>query len=89
MRFAHISKSPPNPSHFSVLVRSVPRSSNESLDDAIKNFFTNYHGLSYLSHQTIHRAGKVHKLMVRCLMLLVCIMCEVIYFFGKLCIATN
>ncbi|XP_008790275.3 CSC1-like protein RXW8 [Phoenix dactylifera] len=63
MRLAHITQSPPNPSHFSVLVRSIPRSSDESLDDAIKNFFTNYHGLSYLSHRTIHRTGKVHKFM--------------------------
>uniref|UniRef100_A0A0E0KIG8 CSC1/OSCA1-like 7TM region domain-containing protein n=1 Tax=Oryza punctata TaxID=4537 RepID=A0A0E0KIG8_ORYPU len=60
-RLAHITGSPPNPGHFSVLVRSVPKSDNELLDDTIRNFFVNYHGSSYLSHQMIYRKGSMQK----------------------------
>ncbi|KAK8444271.1 hypothetical protein SEVIR_9G108400v4 [Setaria viridis] len=56
-RLAHITGSPPNPGHFTVLVRSIPKSDNELLDDTIRNFFVNYHGSSYLSHQMILRKG--------------------------------
>ncbi|GJN23469.1 hypothetical protein PR202_gb11119 [Eleusine coracana subsp. coracana] len=58
-RLAHITGSSPNPGHFSVLVRSIPKSDNELLDDTIRNFFVNYHGSSYLSHQMIYRKGKL------------------------------
>lgn len=64
MRLAHITKSPPNPSHFSVLVRAIPKSKNEQFGDIIRNFFVNYHGSSYLSHQMIYRSGKVQLIMV-------------------------
>ncbi|XP_020087237.1 CSC1-like protein RXW8 [Ananas comosus] len=63
MRLAHITKSPPNPSHFSVLVRAIPKSKNEQFGDIIRNFFVNYHGSSYLSHQMIYRSGKVQLIM--------------------------
>ncbi|KAM3294361.1 hypothetical protein ACQJBY_037322 [Aegilops geniculata] len=58
-RLAHITGSTPNPGHFAVLVRSIPKSHNELLDDTIRNFFLNYHGSSYLSHQMIYRKGKL------------------------------
>ncbi|KAM0911113.1 hypothetical protein ACQ4PT_013706 [Festuca glaucescens] len=60
-RLAHITGSTPNPGHFAVLVRSIPKSGNELLDDTIRNFFVNYHGASYLSHQMIYRKGKLQK----------------------------
>ncbi|OVA14568.1 protein of unknown function DUF221 [Macleaya cordata] len=63
MRLAHIAKSPPNPSHFSVLVRAIPWTAEESYSDAVRNFFTNYHASSYLSHQMVYRSGTVQKLM--------------------------
>ncbi|XP_072971847.1 CSC1-like protein RXW8 [Typha angustifolia] len=63
MRLSHITGSPPNPSHFSVLVRAIPLSKDEPLGDTIRNFFSNYHGSSYLSHQMIYRAGKVQILL--------------------------
>ncbi|KAK1292625.1 hypothetical protein QJS10_CPB17g02632 [Acorus calamus] len=63
MRLSYISRSPPNPSHFTVLVRAIPRSAEESFSDAVQTFFTKYHGSSYLSHQIIYRCGKVQKLM--------------------------
>jgi hypothetical protein len=64
-RLAHITASSPNPGHFSVLVRSIPKSDNELLDDTIRNFFVNYHGSSYLSHQMIYRKGKLQRFVVR------------------------
>ncbi|KAK9270817.1 hypothetical protein L1049_026403 [Liquidambar formosana] len=63
MRLAHIKGSPPNPSHFSVLVRSIPWSPKESYSEAVRNFFTNYHASSYLSHQMVYRSGTIQKLM--------------------------
>ncbi|KAL6637001.1 hypothetical protein ACP70R_024573 [Stipagrostis hirtigluma subsp. patula] len=60
-RLAHITGSSPNPGHFAVLVRSIPKSDNELLEDTIRNFFVNYHGSSYLSHQMIYRKGNLQK----------------------------
>jgi hypothetical protein len=65
MRLEHIAQSPPKLSHFTVLVRAIPQISQESYSDSVKKFFTNYHASSYLSHQMVHRSGKVQKLMVR------------------------
>lgn len=64
MRLAHITGSPPNPSHFAVLVRSIPKSSEQSYSDLVQKFFTNYHGSSYLSHQMIYECCTVPKIMV-------------------------
>lgn len=65
MRLVHITRSAPNPSHFTVLVRSIPYSIEGSLSDSVKSFFTKYHASSYLSHQMIYRVGKVQTLLVR------------------------
>ncbi|XP_020092492.1 CSC1-like protein RXW8 isoform X1 [Ananas comosus] len=63
MRLFHINQSPPNPSHFTVLVRGIPKSTEVPLSDTVKNFFTKYHGSSYLSHQMVYKVGKVQKIM--------------------------
>lgn len=65
MRLAHITGSPPNPSHFAVLVRSIPWSPEQSYSDLVKQFFINYHASSYLSHQMVSDSWTVHKLVVR------------------------
>ncbi|KAF9687463.1 hypothetical protein SADUNF_Sadunf02G0096000 [Salix dunnii] len=65
MRLAHITTSPPNPSHFTILVRSIPYSVGESYSNSVKKFFTDYYSSSYLSHQIVYRCGLVQKLMVR------------------------
>ncbi|KAK9214812.1 hypothetical protein WN944_006811 [Citrus x changshan-huyou] len=62
-RLAHITGSPPDPSHFTVLVRAVPWSSEHSYSDSVKQFFMNYYSSSYLSHQIVYRASTVRKLM--------------------------
>ncbi|KAK4598697.1 hypothetical protein RGQ29_015948 [Quercus rubra] len=53
MRQAHLTGSPTNPSHFTVLVRAIPWSSEESYSDSVKKNFTNY----YLSHQMVYQPG--------------------------------
>ncbi|KAG1348132.1 CSC1-like protein RXW8 [Cocos nucifera] len=63
MRLVYFTRSLPNPSHFTVLVRGIPKSTEEPFTDTVKNFFTKYHGSSYLSHQMVYRVGKVQKIM--------------------------
>lgn len=63
LRLLHITRSPPNPSHFTVLIRAIPKSARETFSDSVKNFFIKYHSSSYLSHQIIYRVGKFHKIM--------------------------
>ncbi|KAK7377014.1 hypothetical protein VNO80_02434 [Phaseolus coccineus] len=62
LRLLHIVGSPPNPSHFTILVRSVPWSSEESYCETVKKFFSHYHASVYLSHQMIYKSGTVQKL---------------------------
>ncbi|KAF3447485.1 hypothetical protein FNV43_RR12671 [Rhamnella rubrinervis] len=63
MRLIHLTESPPNPSHFTVLVRAIPWSPEESYSNLVEKFFMNYHALGYLSHKMVHRSGTVQKLM--------------------------
>ncbi|PKA57045.1 DNA-directed RNA polymerase III subunit RPC2 [Apostasia shenzhenica] len=63
LRLLHITRSSPNPSHFTILVRAVPESTGEKLNDSVKNFFSEYYASSYLSHQIIFGVGKVYKVM--------------------------
>ncbi|KAG6492729.1 hypothetical protein ZIOFF_047694 [Zingiber officinale] len=63
LRQFYITRSLPNPSQFTVLVRGIPKSTEDPLTDTVRNFFTRYHGPSYLSHQMIYRVGKVQKIM--------------------------
>ncbi|XP_050226783.1 CSC1-like protein RXW8 isoform X1 [Mercurialis annua] len=64
MRLAHITKSSLNPGHFTILVRSVPWCPEESFNDTVKKFFTNYYPSSYLSHQMVYRRSIIRKLML-------------------------
>ncbi|BFG18201.1 hypothetical protein CerSpe_044750 [Prunus speciosa] len=63
MRLAHITASSSNPSYFTVVVRAIPWSVEESYSDSVRKFFTKYHASSYLSHQMVYRSGKIQKLM--------------------------
>ncbi|XP_022772945.1 CSC1-like protein RXW8 isoform X3 [Durio zibethinus] len=63
MRLAHITGSPPNPSHFTVLVRGIPWSPDHSYSDSVEKFFSTYYPASYVSHQMVYQAGTVDKLM--------------------------
>ncbi|GMH03211.1 hypothetical protein Nepgr_005050 [Nepenthes gracilis] len=63
MRLAHIGGSSEKPSHFAVLVRGIPWSSEESYSDTLKSFFVKNFPSSYLSHHMVYRCGKIQKLM--------------------------
>ncbi|RDX93142.1 CSC1-like protein RXW8, partial [Mucuna pruriens] len=62
LRLLHIIGSPPSSSHFTILVRSIPWSSEESYYETVKKFFSHYHASAYLSHQMIYKSGTVQKL---------------------------
>ncbi|KAJ4826882.1 hypothetical protein Tsubulata_026217 [Turnera subulata] len=63
MRLAHITRSLPSPSHFTVLVRSIPYCPGESYSDSVLKFFTNYYGSSYLSHHMVYQKGMFQRLL--------------------------
>ncbi|XP_072988245.1 CSC1-like protein RXW8 isoform X2 [Typha latifolia] len=63
MRLVHVTRSPLSPSHFTVLVRGIPKSTEQPFHDAVQTFFTKYHASSYLSHQMVYKVGKVQKIM--------------------------
>ncbi|XP_031123788.1 CSC1-like protein RXW8 isoform X2 [Ipomoea triloba] len=62
MRLGYITSSASNPSYFTILVRGIPHSPEESYSDTVAKFFTNYYAPSYLSHQMLYRSGSVQKL---------------------------
>ncbi|WVZ60085.1 hypothetical protein U9M48_010151 [Paspalum notatum var. saurae] len=62
LRLLHISRTSSNPSHFTVLVRGIPKSRTESFSRTVENFFTKYHASTYLSHQVVYKVGKVQKI---------------------------
>lgn len=62
LRLLNIIGSPPDPSHFTILVRSIPWSSEESYSEIVEKFFSYYHATTYLSHQMIYKSGTVQKL---------------------------
>lgn len=64
MRLAHITGSHLNPSQFTVVVRAIPWSQEETYSDSVRKFFMRNYESSYLSHQMVYRSGKVQKLMV-------------------------
>ncbi|XP_047322056.1 CSC1-like protein RXW8 isoform X2 [Impatiens glandulifera] len=63
MRMLYITESSMKPSHFTVLVRSIPWSIEESYNEAVRKFFSEYHPSSYLSHQMVYNFGTMRKLM--------------------------
>jgi calcium permeable stress-gated cation channel len=64
LRLLHLTSTIPNPRHFTVLVRGIPKSHKESCSNVVSDFFTKYHASSYLFHQVVYKVGKVQKIMV-------------------------
>ncbi|CAN4095316.1 unnamed protein product [Withania somnifera] len=62
-RLAYFTSSLTRPSYFTVLVRSIPKSKEESYSQTLEKFFMNYYASSYLSHQIVYRSGSVQKLL--------------------------
>ncbi|XP_044949686.1 CSC1-like protein RXW8 isoform X4 [Hordeum vulgare subsp. vulgare] len=63
LRLLHLKRTTLNPGQFTVLVRGIPKTANESCSSDVDDFFTKYHASSYLFHQVIYKAGKVQKIM--------------------------
>lgn len=64
MRLAYITRPILNPSHFTLLVRAIPWSPEQSYSDMVKDYFMTYYASTYLSHQMVYRSSTVQKLMV-------------------------
>ncbi|KAH9313798.1 hypothetical protein KI387_022425 [Taxus chinensis] len=62
-RLAYFYSSPPQPNHFTILVRGIPKFDQYSMSDTVEEFFTQYHPSTYLSHQMVYHTGKVEALM--------------------------
>ncbi|RHN70413.1 putative 10TM putative phosphate transporter, cytosolic domain-containing protein [Medicago truncatula] len=80
LRLAHFTELPPKPSHFTILVRGIPWSSEESYCEAVRKFFTFYHASTYLSHQIVYKSGSVQKLKVCLLSLNIFISIETTFY---------
>ncbi|KAI3768554.1 hypothetical protein L2E82_19339 [Cichorium intybus] len=61
-RFEFYSSSKPKPDEFTVLVRGVPESSTQSLDETVENFFSKCYPLVYLSHYMLYNTSKIWKI---------------------------
>jgi hypothetical protein len=64
LRLLHLTSTIPNPRHFTVLVRGIPKAHKEPCSNVVSDFFTKYHSSSYLFHQVVYKVGKVQKIMV-------------------------
>ncbi|GAA0142749.1 hypothetical protein LIER_03577 [Lithospermum erythrorhizon] len=63
MRLVHITTSLSSPCYFSVLVRGIPWSPQESYGEAVEKFFSNYYASSYLAHQMVYHSSTIQKLL--------------------------
>ncbi|EOA33300.1 hypothetical protein CARUB_v10019848mg [Capsella rubella] len=63
MRLAHITGSASKPSQFTVLIRAIPWSPEQSYSDTLSKFFTNYYSSSYVSHQMVYHNGIIQRLL--------------------------
>ncbi|VAI00965.1 unnamed protein product [Triticum turgidum subsp. durum] len=62
LRLLHLVRTMSKHSHFTVLVRGIPKSTHESFNSVVESFFTTYHAPSYLSHQVVYKVGKLQKI---------------------------
>lgn len=61
-RFSYFNSSPPQPNHFTILVRGIPKSDQHSMSETVEEFFTLYHPSTYLSHQMVYHSSRVQSL---------------------------
>ncbi|WZY72518.1 hypothetical protein YC2023_004758 [Brassica napus] len=65
MRLGHITGSASKPSQFTVLIRAIPWSPDQSYSDTLSKYFTNYYSSSYMSHQMVYHNGIIQRLLER------------------------
>ncbi|CAD5315822.1 unnamed protein product [Arabidopsis thaliana] len=63
MRLGHITGCASKPSQFTVLIRAIPWSPEQSYSDTLSKFFTNYYSSSYVSHQMVYHNGIIQRLL--------------------------
>ncbi|CAN8241172.1 unnamed protein product [Cochlearia groenlandica] len=63
MRLGHITGSAAKPSQFTVLIRAIPWSPEQSYSDTLGKYFTNYYSSSYVSHQMVYHNGIIQRLL--------------------------
>lgn len=68
------------PSHFTVLMRAVPQSPDQSYSETVSQYFTNYYAPSYLSHLMVYRDGIIQRLLVICVLCYSCSILALIIF---------
>jgi len=62
-RLEYFMTSKPLPQHFTVLVRSIPRTDGGSVSEVVDKFFKEYHSSTYLSNTAVHQTGKLRRLL--------------------------
>ncbi|KAL4581797.1 hypothetical protein LXL04_006325 [Taraxacum kok-saghyz] len=63
-RLAFYSSSEPKFNEFTVLVRGIPKSSTQSLNETVEKFFSECYPSSYLSHYMVYNTSKIWKLIL-------------------------
>uniref|UniRef100_A0A1J3G4L8 CSC1-like protein RXW8 n=1 Tax=Noccaea caerulescens TaxID=107243 RepID=A0A1J3G4L8_NOCCA len=63
MRLGHITGSASKPSQFTVLIRAIPWTPEQSYSDTLSKYFTNYYSSSYMSHQMVYHNGIIQRLL--------------------------
>ncbi|KAL2349207.1 hypothetical protein Fmac_003207 [Flemingia macrophylla] len=58
-RISYFHSSKPQPHHFTILVHSIPTSSDSSISDSVESFFNELYPSTYLSH--VNEAKKLYK----------------------------
>ncbi|XP_042021343.1 CSC1-like protein HYP1 isoform X1 [Salvia splendens] len=59
LRISSFYSSKPQPKQFTVLVRSIPVTSEKTFSDSVGSFFSECYPSTYLSHSVIHRTDKL------------------------------
>ncbi|KAI4328491.1 hypothetical protein L6164_020842 [Bauhinia variegata] len=62
-RTSYFYSSKPQPHQFTILVRSIPTSSNSSVSETVESFFKEFYPSTYLSHMVIRRTSKIRRLL--------------------------
>lgn len=63
-RLAYFYASKPQPHHFTILVRGIPRRSIGSFSGSVESFFSDIHSSTYLTHIMVRQTSKLRRLIV-------------------------
>ncbi|CAA7393498.1 unnamed protein product [Spirodela intermedia] len=63
-RLAYFDASKPQPHHFTVLVRGIPRCTAGNFSGSVESFFSEIHSSTYLTHIMVRQTSKLRRLVV-------------------------